>query len=59
MRTILEELDSMLSKTIEQLETQLVDNQDLTDTDQEYLQDYIDSLENERYDVNELLEEIS
>ena len=59
MRTILEELDSMLSKTIEQLETQLVDNQDLTDTDQEYLQDYIDSLENERYDVNELLEEMS
>ena len=59
MRTILEQLDSMLSKTIEQLETQLIDNQDLTDTDQEYLQDYIDSLENERYDVNELLEEIS
>ena len=58
MKSILEELDSMLSKAIEQLDTQLVDNQDLTDIDQDYLQDFVDSLESDRYDINQLLEEL-
>ena len=58
MKETLEKLDAMLSQSIEQLETALIYNQDLTDEEQESLQDYIDSLESERYDVNTYIEEL-
>ena len=59
MKEILELLDAMLANTIEQLETHLTYRQDLSDQDQYSLQDYIDNLESERYDVNEFIEELA
>ena len=49
----------MLANNTEQLETHLTYRQDLSDQDQFSLQDYIDNLESERYDINEYLEEIT
>ena len=59
MKEVLELFDAMLANTIEQLETHLTYRQDLSDQDQSSLQNYIDNLESERYDVNEYIEEIS
>ncbi len=59
MKEILELFDAMLANTIDQLETHLTYRQDLSYQDQSSLQDYIDNLESERYDVNEYIEEIS
>ncbi len=59
MQQTLETLDSSLSKAIEDLETKLIyDDNTLSDENRDFLQDLVNSLEDERFEINNKLEEL-